>query len=269
MIEGVAEAYMGSMLKGSPLGDGKCLCIDQRFNSADLSEVTPVVFVVDPDGAMRESMERLIRCEGWHPETFSSAEEFLSYPVELAPGCMILDVCLPGMSGLELQKCATAKCHHIPTVFLSSREDIPTTVDAMKAGAIEFLLKPFQPEGLLSAIREGLERSRIVMARKKQKAAIQKCYTSLSLRERQVMALVSSGLLNKEVGCELGISEITVKAHRGQVMRKMQATSLADLVKMAGKLGLAKAREAAMHRNHVDRVAWAAGQTVGSYALAQ
>jgi FixJ family two-component response regulator len=261
---------MGFMLTGSPQGDGKSLSIDHRLSSAELSEVAPVVFVVDPDGAMRESLERLLRCEGWHPETFASAEEFLSHPVELTPGCLILDVCLPGLSGLELQKRVAVKCSQIPSVFLSAKEDIPTTVEAMKAGAIEFLLKPFQAEGLLSAIREALERSRVVIAREKQKRAIQKCYTSLSLRERQVMMLVSSGLLNKEVGCELGISEITVKAHRGQVMRKMRAASLADLVKMVGKLGMSKASEAAMLRNHVDHVAWSRGQQpVGSYAFAQ
>lgn len=212
----------------------------------------------------------MLRCEGWHPETFASAEEFLSNPVELAPGCLILDVCLPGLSGLELQKRVAANCSHIPSVFLSAKEDIPTTVEAMKAGAIEFLLKPFQPEGLLCAIREAIERSRLVVAREKQKRAIQKCYTSLSLRERQVMELVSSGLLNKEVGCELGISEITVKAHRGQVMRKMKASSLADLVKIAGKLGLAKAREAMVLRKQVDRAAWSGSQQpVGSYAFVQ
>jgi FixJ family two-component response regulator len=247
---------------GSPQGDRKNLC--------ELSEVAQVVFVVDPDAAMRESLERLLRCEGWHPETFASAEEFLSHPIELAPGCLILDESLPGLSGLELQKRSAAKCPHVSTVFLSVKSDIPTTVEAMKAGAIEFLLKPFQPEGLLCAIREALERSRVVIAREKQKRAIQNCYTSLSLRERQVMMLVSSGLLNKEVGCELGISEITVKAHRGQVMRKMRAASLADLVKMAGKLGMSKAREAAMIRNHVDNAAWSGGQQpVGNYAFAQ
>jgi FixJ family two-component response regulator len=253
---------MSSRLTGSPLGDGKSLC--------ELSEAAPIVFVVDPDGATRESLERLLRCEGWHPETFASAEEFLCHPVELAPGCLILDVCLPGLNGLGLQKRVAAKCSHIPSVFLSAKEDIPTTVEAMKAGAIEFLLKPFQPEGVLCAVREALERSRLVAAREKQKRAIQQCYTSLSLRERQVMALVSSGLLNKEVGCELGISEITVKAHRGQVMRKMRAASLADLVKMAGRLGMSKAREAAMPRNQVDHAAWSGGQQpVGNYAFAQ
>jgi FixJ family two-component response regulator len=263
------EGEMGFFQTESPFRDGarSTTLVCDRTEPSEASQGIPTVYIVDGDRIACESLAALIAREGWRSQIFESAEEFLSHPIELAAGCMILDVCLPGLSGLELQKRAAAKCSHIPTVFLSAREDIPTTVEAMKAGAIEFLLKPVQPEGLLSAIREALERSRVVIAREKQKRAIQKCYTSLSLRERQVMALVSSGLLNKEVGCELGISEITVKAHRGQVMRKMQADSLADLVKMAGKLGLAKARDAAMLRNHVDRAAWSSGQPVGSYAF--
>jgi len=215
----------------------------------------PTVFIVDGDKAACQALAALINREGWRSQTSASAEEFLSHPVEFVPGCMILDVSLPDLSGLELQKRAAAKCSHIPTVFLSATEDIPTTVEAMKAGAIEFLLKPFGHEAVLGAIREALERSRFVIAREKQKRVIQECYASLSLRERQVMALVSCGLLNKEVGFELGISEITVKAHRGQVMRKMRASSLADLVKMAGRLGLTKSRQMAMRRQHADRAA--------------
>ena len=193
-----------------------------------------------------------MRCEGWHPETFASAEEFLAHPLEVAPGCLILDVSLPGLSGLELQKRAAVECPHIPTIFLTANDDIPTTVEAMKAGAVEFLTKPFRDNELLSAVREALERSRLVLAKKAEKQALQECYASLSARERQVMALVSSGLINKQVGGELGISEITVKAHRGQVMQKMHADSFADLVKMAGRLGLAKRREATMVCDHAD-----------------
>jgi FixJ family two-component response regulator len=261
---------MGFMLTESPLGHhtGSASEVVQSLTSKP-SQPTPVIFVVDSDGPTRESLERLVRCEGWHAETFASAEEFLAHPVEVVPGCLVLDASLPGQGGLELQKRAAVKCPHLPIIFLSAKDDIPTTVEAMKAGAVEFLLKPVQPEGLLSAIREALERSRLVLAREKQRQAIQKCYASLSVRERQVMALVSAGLLNKEVGCELGISEITVKAHRGQVMRKMQADSLADLVRMAGKLGLAKAREAAILRNHVDRGAWSGGQPIRSYEFVQ
>ena len=213
---------------------------------ARTSQRAPTVFIVDGDQAARESVAAIITREGWRAETFASAEEFLAHPVELAPGCLILDVSLPGLSGLELQKRAAVKCSHIPTIFLSANGDIPTTVEAMKAGAIEFLTKPFRDNELLSAVREALERSRLVVARKAEKQALQEAMRSLSLRQKQVMALVASGLLNKEVGEQLGISEITVKAHRGQVMQKMQANSLADLVKLAGRLGLAKARETAV-----------------------
>jgi len=259
---------MGFMVTGSPLGHriGSAPEVGQSVSSK-LSQSAPVVFVVDPDRVVRESLGRLMRCEGWHPETFASGEEFLAHPREVAPGCLTLDVSLPGLSGLELQKRAAVECPHIPTIFLTAKDDIPTTVKAMKAGAVEFLTKPFLDNVLLRAVREALERSRLVLAKKAEKQALQGSYASLSVRERQVMALVSCGLINKQVGEELGISEITVKVHRGQVMQKMQANSFADLVKMAGKLGLTKRREATMVCDHADRAACPGGQLVGSIAF--
>ena len=234
---------MGFVLTGSHREDGTSLFVNHRYGSSKTSGITPVIFVVDPDRAVRELLDRFIRCEGWHPETFASAEEFLAHPVQIAPGCLILDVSLPGLSGLALQKRAAAERPHIPTIFLSANADIPTTVEAMKAGAVEFLTKPFRDHELLSAVREALERSRLVLAKRAEKQALQGCYASLSPRERQVMVLVSSGLINKQVGGELGISEITVKAHRGQVMQKMHANSFADLIKMAAKLGLPRMKD--------------------------
>jgi FixJ family two-component response regulator len=196
-----------------------------------------IVFIVDDDISVRESLELLIRNEGLHPETFASAQEFLARPKTLIPSCLVLDISLPGLNGLELQKRVAVERRDMPIIFITGYGDVPKTVQAMKAGAVEFLTKPFNDEVLLSAIRQALERSCLALAYSSEMQQLQGHYASLTPRERQVMALVVSGLLNKQIGGELGISEITVKAHRGQVMQKMKANSLADLVKMAAKLG--------------------------------
>ena len=199
-------------------------------------QVTPIVFVVDDDVSVRESLELLIRCEGWLPAAFASAQEFLACPRALVPSCLVLDVSLPGLNGLDLQKRVTVERTDMPIIFITGHGDVPMTVQAMKAGAVEFLTKPFSDDVLLSAVRVALERSRVALSLEAEMRILRDCYASLSHRERQVMALVVSGLLNKQVGGELGISEITVKAHRGKVMQKMKANSLADLVKMAARL---------------------------------
>jgi FixJ family two-component response regulator len=204
----------------------------------------PIVFVVDDDISVRESLELLIRTEGWQPETFASAQDFLDRPRILAPSCLVLDVSLPGLNGLELQKRVAVERSDMPIIFITGHGDVPMTVQAMKAGAVEFLTKPFGDSALLSAIRQSLERSRAAQAREAEMQMLRACYASLTQREQEVMALVASGLLNKQVGGELGISEITVKAHRGQVMRKMKADSLADLVKIAERLHLTPSAKA-------------------------
>ncbi len=200
----------------------------------------PIVFVVDDDVSVRESLELLVRNENWKPETFASAQEFLNHPRKLVPSCLVLDLSLPGLNGLELQKQLAAERCDTPIIFITGYGDVPKTVQAMKAGAVEFLTKPLDYEVLVSAIRNALQRSRVALAQDAEMQELRHHYASLTPREQQVLALVVSGLLNKQVGGELGISEITVKAHRAQVMQKMKANSFADLVKMAARLGPAR-----------------------------
>jgi FixJ family two-component response regulator len=206
-----------------------------------MRDVTSIVFVVDDDVSVRESLDLLIRTAGWQPETFATAQEFLSRPRATIPCCLVLDVTLPGLNGLELQR-QLGERTDMPIIFITGHGDVPMSVQAMKAGAVEFLTKPFKDDVLLDAIRGAIEQSRAALRDEAQLRELRDCYASLSPRERQVMELVVSGLLNKQVGSELGISEITVKAHRGQVMRKMQADSLPDLVTMAARLGLRSVR---------------------------
>ena len=210
--------------------------LGHEVGSSPMATAKPIVFVVDDDISVRESLELLIHNEGWQPKMFASAQEFLDCPRALVPSCLLLDISLPGLNGLDLQKRIAVERTDMPIIFITGYGDVPKTVQAMKAGAVEFLTKPFNDEVLLTAVRQALERSRLSLAQESEMHELRDRYASLTPREREVMALVVSGLLNKQVGGELGISEITVKAHRGQVMQKMKANSIADLVKMAGRL---------------------------------
>lgn len=203
-----------------------------------MTESPPIVLVVDDDISVRESLELLLRHEGLEVETFISAQEFLSRPPVVVPSCLLLDVSLPGLNGLDLQKRVAVERHEMPIIFITGHGDIPITVQAMKAGAVEFLTKPLSDEILLNAIRNALVRSKALLDRSTELKALKARYSCLTAREREVMVLVVAGLPNKQVGSELGISEITVKAHRGSLMRKMQAQSLAELVSIAARLRL-------------------------------
>jgi FixJ family two-component response regulator len=202
-----------------------------------LSQPRPVVFVVDDDLCVRESLESLISAAGWRVQLFGSALDFLARPRPRAPSCLILDVSLPDLSGLDLQDRMAAHRIDMPIIFITGNGSVPMTVRAMKAGAVEFLTKPFRGDVLLRAVGQALERNAATLQLVAQKQALQQRYGQLTPREQQVMRLVVSGRLNKQIGFELGISEITVKAHRGRVMEKMGAASLPDLVSMAAALG--------------------------------
>lgn len=198
----------------------------------------PVVFVVDDDVSIRESLELLIRSAGWNPETYASAKEFMHRARPDVANCLVLDINLPDLNGLDLQKLVAAERTEMPIIFITGSGDIPTTVKAMKAGAVEFLPKPLHDKPLLEAIENALKRSRDELSRAAEIRLLRQRHASLTQREKEVLALVVSGLLNKQVAYELGITEITVKAHRGQVMRKMNARSLPELVNFAARLGI-------------------------------
>jgi FixJ family two-component response regulator len=219
---------------------------ESKFLSA---QATPVVFVVDDDVSVRESLESMIDFAGLRAETYACAQDFLKRPRDRVPSCLVMDVMLPDLSGLDLQNLIASKRTDTPIIFITSHGDVPTTVRAMKAGAVEFLTKPFDDQVLLDAIRYAIERSRVALREEAGMQSIRDRYASLTRREREVMTLVVTGLLNKQVGGELGICELTVKIHRRQVMRKMKARSLAELIGMAWRL-------------HPDRVPGAALQSV-------
>jgi FixJ family two-component response regulator len=206
-----------------------------------MPEQNAIVFIVDDDESVRKSLERLIRSANLEVETFASAQQFLARSRPDVPSCLVLDVRMPGLSGLDLQKRMAENDIEIPIVFITGHGDIPTSVRAMKAGAVEFLTKPFRDQDLLDAIQEAIERDRVALQRQAGMEELRGRYQTLTPREREVMDLVVSGLLNKQIAVDLGISEATVKIHRGQVMEKMRAVSLAELVRMSDKLEIPRA----------------------------
>jgi FixJ family two-component response regulator len=210
----------------------------QESRSRSAPPALPIVFVVDDDISVRESLELLIRCGGWQPETFASAQDFLAHPRVRTPSCLVLDVTLPDLNGLDLQRLVAADRADMPIIFITGYGDVAMTVKAMKAGAVEFLTKPFRDDALLDAIQYAIDRSDTALDHDAQMQILRDRYARLTCREREVMGLIITGRLNKQVGGDLDISEITVKAHRGNVMRKMNARSFADLVNMAAKLDL-------------------------------
>lgn len=211
---------------------------DHGSSYSTVSQGLPIVFVVDDDVAVRQSVELLLHSAGWQSAMFASAMEFLGSPRPLSPSCLILDVLLPDLNGLDLQERITAERSNMPIIFITGFGDVPMTVRAMKGGAVEFLTKPFRDDVLLAAIASALDRSREALRSEVELEVLTERHASLSRREREVMALVVAGQLNKQIAGELGISEITVKAHRGKVMRKMEARSLPHLVKMATRIGI-------------------------------